>query len=322
MKNGITPAALFEQHQQRLGLAWVAGRSGAVHAIPSAPGGSAAAEGFPLVGWVGFLNLVSPHRIQVLGLAETAYLAGLDADERARTLARLFAGQPAMVVVSDDQAPPQDLAEMAGATATPLFRAAVPGYEVISHLRYYLSDVLAERVTIHGVFMAVLGIGVLLTGESGIGKSEVALELISRGHRLIADDTPEFHRIAPDVISGHCCTPELSGFLEVRGLGVLDIRAMFGDTAIKPHKALRLIVELKRMSEEELSNLDRLEGSRQHRTILDVRIPQVTIPVIPGRNLAVLVESAISNQMLLMKGYDAARVFIERHQRMIMGGAS
>lgn len=321
MKNGITPATLFEKHQQRLRLAWVAGRSGAVHAIPSGPGDGTAAKGFPLVGWVGYLNLVSPHRIQVIGPAETDHLSGLGAQERARTFARLFETRPAFIVVSDDQPVPEDLASLADAAATPLFRSEVAGYEIISHLRYYLADVLAERVTIHGVFMAVLGIGVLLTGESGIGKSEVALELVSRGHRLIADDTPEFHRVAPDVISGRCGMPELSGFLEVRGLGVLDIRAMFGDTAIKPSKALRLIVELKRMSDEELSHLDRLEGSRQHRTILEVRIPQVTIPVIPGRNLAVLVESAISNQMLLMKGYDAARVFIDRHQRMIMDSA-
>lgn len=322
MKNGITPAALFEKHQQRLGLAWVAGSAGAVRAIPAGPPGGAAARGFALVGWVGFLNVVNPNCVQVIGPAETAHLAELPADARARLFARLFGAKPAFIVVSDGEVVPPELVSMCDETATPLFRSDVPGYEVIGKLQYYLADALAERVTLHGVFMSVYGIGVLLTGESGIGKSEVALELISRGHRLIADDMPEFHRVAPDVVSGCCATPELSGFLEVRGLGVLDVRAMFGDAAIKPNKALRVVIELKRMGEGELSRIDRLEGSRQERTILDVRVPQLTIPVIPGRNLAVLVESAINNQMLLMNGYDAARVFIERQQRVILDGAS
>lgn len=321
MRNGITPAALFEKHQRRLGLAWVAGSAGGAREIPSGPADDVVGRGFPLVGWVGHLNLISPHRIQVFGPRELAHLSSLGEKERGRTLARLFETRPGFIVVSDDLAVPADLASMADAAATPLFRSTEPSYELISQLRHLLADALAERITIHGVFIAVMGIGVLLTGESGIGKSEVALELISRGHRLIADDTPEFRRVAPDAVSGYCSLEELSGFLEVRGLGVLDIRAMFGDTAIKPDKALRLIVELKRLNNDELNALDRLEGSRQERSILGVRIPQITIPVIPGRNLAVLVEAAISNQMLLMKGYDAARAFIERHQRIIMGNA-
>jgi HPr kinase/phosphorylase len=321
MRNGITPTAVFEEHQQRLGLDWVAGSAGGAREIPAGPADDVISRGYPLVGWIGYLNLVSPHRIQVLGARELEYLASLDDRERARVLARLLETRPGFIVVSDGLPAPQDLAAMADAAAIPLFRSSVPGYELISQLRHHLADALAERITIHGVFLAVMGIGVLLTGESGIGKSEVALELISRGHRLIADDSPEFRRVAPDVITGYCGLAELSGFLEVRGLGVLDIRAMFGDTAIKPDKALRLIVELKRLSGQELNALDRLEGSRQERSILGVSIPQITIPVIPGRNLAVLVEAAISNQMLLMKGYDAARSFIERHQRIILGNA-
>ncbi len=320
MKNGTTPAALFETHRERLHLAWVAGKAGAERIIP--PPATPALERFPPVGWVGYLNLINPHCIQVIGAAETAYLAGLSAADRSRSLARLFAAAPVFVIVSDDQPVPQDLAALAGETATPLLRSPAPGYEIISHLRYYLADALARREIVHGVFMAVFGIGVLLTGQSGVGKSEVALDLISRGHRLIADDAPEFRRIAPDVVSGYCCPSALSGFLEVRGLGVLDVRAMFGDTAIKTSKALRLIIELKRMSEEEFIGLDRLEGVRQECTILDVRVPQITVPIVPGRNLAVLVESAVSNQILLMKGYDAARAFIDRQQRVIMEQSS
>ncbi|MDR2877747.1 MAG: HPr(Ser) kinase/phosphatase [Chromatiales bacterium] len=325
MKNSITPAALFEKHQQGLGLVWVAGSAGAVRVIlssPSCAGAAPGALGFPLVGWVGYLNVVSPHCVQVVGRAETAHLFALGADERAELFSRLFEARPAFIVVSDGEQAPPELISMCDATATPLFRCDAPGYEVIGKLQYYLADVLAERMTLHGVFMAVYGIGVLLTGESGIGKSEVALELISRGHRLIADDAPEFHRIAPDIVSGCCAVPELSGFLEVRGLGVLDIRSMFGDSAINLNKVLRLIIELKRMSGDELGALDRLKGSRQERAVLGVPVTQLIIPVIPGRNLAVLVESAINNQMLLMNGYDAARVFIERQQRVILDGMS
>lgn len=315
MNDGITPAVLFETHRQRLNLAWVAGKGGAERLI--APQDAPAFKGVPPVGWAGYLNLIRPHCIQVVGTAEAAYLADLPAAERSRSLARLFDAGPVFVIVSDDQPVLQELAALADETATPLLCSPAPGYEIISHLRYHLADTFGEREIVHGVFMAVFGIGVLITGESGVGKSEVALDLISRGHRLIADDAPEFRRIAPDVVSGYCCPSALSGFLEVRGLGVLDVRAMFGDTAIKTSKSLRLIIELKRMSEEEFNRLDRLEGSRQERAILDVRVPQITAPVVPGRNLAVLVESAVSNQILRMKGYDAAHAFIARQQRAI-----
>lgn len=320
MKSAITPAVLFEAHRHRLGLAWVAGKAGADRVVH--PSFAATSEGFPPVGWVGHLNLIRPHRIQVVGAAEAAHLSALTEVERAASLARLFAESPVFVIVVDDQAVLPELLAMADETATPLLRSTMSGYEVISYLRYHLADAFAERTSIHGVFMAVLGIGVLLTGESGVGKSEVALDLVSRGHRLIADDSPEFRRIAPDVVSGYCCPPTLGGFLEVRGLGVLDVRAMFGDTAIKTSKSLRLIIELKRMSEEELSGMDRLQGNRRERAVLGVPVPQLTVPVVPGRNLAVLVESAVSNQILLMKGYDAAGAFIERQQRAIMEQAS
>jgi HPr kinase/phosphorylase len=319
MKNAITPAVLFETHRQRLELVWVAGKAGAGRGVSPA---AETSEGFPPVGWAGYMNLVRPHRIQVIGAAEAAYLSALAEDERSRSLARLFAEAPVFVIVAGGQPVPPGLAAMADETATPLLSSTLAGYEIISQLRYHLADAFAERTTLHGVFMAVLGIGVLLTGESGVGKSEVALDLLSRGHRLIADDAPEFRRIAPDVVSGYCCPPVLGGFLEVRGLGVLDVRAMFGDTAIKTSKSLRLIIELKRMSEEELNGMDRLQGSRRACAVLGVKVPGITLPVVPGRNLAVLVESAVSNQILLMKGYDAAGAFIERQQRAIVEHAS
>lgn len=317
MDRGITPAALFESHRQRLGLVWVAGRDGASRPLPTGGEG----RGDPLLDWVGGLNLARPPRVPIIGRNEAAWLDSLGARARADVLERILAAEPPFLVIADGVQAPDDLRAAFEAASVPLLASPLPVHAVVVELRHSLADVFAERVTIHGVFMAVLGIGVLITGESGIGKSEVALELISRGHRLIADDTPEFRCIAPDTICGRCSHPVLSGFLEVRGLGVLDIRAMYGDTAIKSSKALRLVIELKRMNEKELIALDRLEGSRQVREILGVSVPQVTIPVIPSRNLAVLVESAISNQILLLKGYSAAREFAARQQRLILDGA-
>jgi len=163
----------------------------------------------------------------------------------------------------------------------------------------------------------VLGMGVLLTGDPSVGKSELALDLITRGSRLVADDAPEFTRIAPDIISG-TCPPLLRDFLEVRGLGILNIRAMFGDSSIKGTKYLRLIVNLKRMSAEQISGMDRLSGAHTNRDVLGVPMPQVTVPVASGRNLAVLVESAVRNHLLRLKGYDATQVLIERQQQAIL----
>ncbi len=317
MSSGITTAELFDAHAERLDLSWVAGLTGGERQIE--PEDASTARNPSIVSWAGHLNPVHPCRIQVIGPVERAYLADLDQAARAVLLERLFSGNTACVIVSDGEKVADYFVTMADAGAIPLFRSNLAGYKIISHLQHYLSNVLAERMNLHGVFMEVLGIGVLLTGKSGIGKSELALELISRNHRLVADDSPEFRRIAPDELNG-CCPSGLIGFLEVRGLGVLNIRAMFGDSVVKLNKNLRLIIDLQRMSDQELAQLDRLEGSHRYLTILDVEVPQITLPVVPGHNLAVLVEGAVRNHILLLKGYNASQVFIERQQRQILEG--
>ena len=196
----------------------------------------------------------------------------------------------------------------------PLLSCQLNSQDTIRKLQYYLANYFAEKITLHGVFMEVMGTGVLIMGESSIGKSELALELLTRGHRLIADDATEFARIAPDTLNGTC--PEmLRDFLEVRGLGILDVRAMFGDSAIKQNRNLRLIIVLQDL--EEATEIDRLHGSRQLRTIQDVDIPEVTLPVAPGRNLAVLLEAAVRNHILMAKGYDASAAFIERQKQRL-----
>jgi HPr kinase/phosphorylase len=162
--------------------------------------------------------------------------------------------------------------------------------------------------------------GVLLSGNAAIGKSELALELINRGSRLVADDAPEFSRIAPDIIEGRC-PPLLQDFLEVRGLGIINIRAMYGDSAIKYNKYLRLVIKLERMNEEKLANVDRLTGTHATTRILGLDIPQVTVPVAPGRNMAILVETAVRNHIMRLKGYDAASYFIERQRQAIEDNA-
>jgi HPr kinase/phosphorylase len=226
-------------------------------------------------------------------------------------------GRPSqIVIIGNGLAAPDDLRKRAEAAGIPLLLSPLDSQDIVADLQYYLSHHFAEKTTLHGVFMEVMGIGVLITGDASIGKSELALELVSRGHRLIADDSPVFARIAPDLLNGTC--PEvLRDFLEVRGLGILNIRAMFGDSAIKQSKHMRLIIHLAQMTDQELSAIDRLKGSRETCDVLGVAVPQVTLPVGPGRNLAVLVEVAARNHMLFLKGYDASRRFIDRQQAQI-----
>jgi len=161
--------------------------------------------------------------------------------------------------------------------------------------------------------------GVLLTGDSGIGKSELALDLINRGHTLIADDAPAFHRTSNDAIVG-TCPDVLKDFLEVRGIGILNLRAMFGDTAIRENKRLRLIIRLVALSDAQLLNMDRLHGMHRSRDVLGIEIPEVTVPVAPGRNLDILVEAAVRNEILKRTGYSASEEFLKRQNDILSNG--
>ncbi len=266
---------------------------------------------------IGYMNLIRPHRIQVLGAAEMAYLQHLGKNSYQDTLVHLFGAAPAAVIVASGEPLADGLLEAARDSGTALLATPLNGHKLISLLNHYFTHLFAARITVHGVFMAVMGIGVLLTGPSGVGKSELALELISRGHRLIADDAPEFQRVAPDTLAGSCPVT-LQDFLEVRGLGVLNIRAMYGDNALKPTKYLRLILRLEPLSNVDLDNLKRLQGTKRIQTLLDVDVPEIVLPVAPGRNLAVIVEAAVRNHILTVSGYDASDDFVYRQQQQIL----
>jgi HPr kinase/phosphorylase len=306
MSTTLVIGTLFHDLEEELGLSWVSGAENPGHEIHSSKDHSQD------ISLAGQLNLINPHRVQVLGSQELGYLDKLGKNSREDALNQLYTGQTRLVIISGKLDAPADLVAAAQASATPLLSSKLNSLDTIQNLQYYLSNFFVEKITLHGVFMEVMGTGVLITGESSIGKSELALELLTRGHRLIADDATEFARIAPDTLNGTC--PEmLRDFLEVRGLGILNVRAMFGDSAIKQSRNLRLIIVLQDI--QEAAGLDRLYGSRQLRTIQDVEIPEVTLPVGPGRNLAVLLEAAVRNHILISKGYDASEAFIERQKQ-------
>ena len=265
---------------------------------------------------LGFFSFIHHHQIIVLGHEETQYFSELPAQEYSRVLEKLFSHHPCMLLFADDEEVPARILARAEKYRLPVLSSSLPGHALIEALNHELSSHFAATLTMHGVFMDVLGVGVLLTGASGIGKSELALGLINCNHRLVADDAVIFSRVAADTLVGSC-PPLLQDFLEVRGLGIINIRAMFGDNAIKDSKRLQLIVNVVIMNNQELRAVDRLDGSHSSRNILGIDVAEVTIPVAPGRNLAVLVEGAVRNQILKFTGYNANEQFIQRQQQQI-----
>ncbi|GHB99320.1 HPr kinase/phosphorylase [Thermomonas carbonis] len=308
----ITAAELFEKQQDRLELRWLAGQKDSARRVLEAVETVARRPSL-----AGYLNTIYPNRVQILGTEELAWLDGLDARQRWETIQKIMDYRPLALVISKAQTCPEDLRIAAEESDTPLWVSPRRGHELLNHLQYVLARTLAPRITLHGVFMEIYSIGVLVTGESGSGKSELALELVTRGHRLVADDAPEFTQIAPDVLDGTC--PDLlQDMLELRGLGVLNIRQMFGDTAVKRNKYLRLIVHLSRPSlEPSPTGMERLTGDLGTRRVLDLDVPTITLPVMAGRNLAVLTEAATRMHILRSKGVDPAAAFMARHSHFL-----
>lgn len=296
---------LYEENRELLQLGWFAGFSGGDRRI-SGDAVSAADQ-------VGHLNLIHPGRLQVFGKLEQEYYQRLPEKSRINHITELIAGSPPAIILAKGLTAPQVMLEMCDTANIPLFSTPLLAAQVVDYLRVYLSKKLARTTTMHGVFMDVLGVGVLITGESGLGKSELGLELISRGHGLVADDAVEFARIAPNVIEGRC-PPLLQNLLEVRGIGLLDIKAIFGETAVRRKLRLNLIVHLmKRDALEE--NYERLPFEPVFQEVLDMQIRKVVIPVAAGRNIAVLLEAAVRNTILQLRGIDTMKDFMERQRR-------
>ena len=301
--------SLYDDTHDTLALRWVAGRHGATRPLPEAQ-----ERGIFAADVVGHLNLIHPQRVHVLGAPEVDYVTRMDSERRATYAAELVQGGALGLIVAEGLDLPQDMVSPIDAAGVPLFATSLAAADIIDRLRFYLTKALAAHITLHGVFMDVLGMGVLIAGESGLGKSELGLELISRGHGLVADDVVDFARVAPDTIEGRC-PPLLANLLEVRGLGLLDIKAIFGETAVRRKMKLRLIVELRRYSAAQA--LERLPLTDATEQVLGVNILKTVLPVAAGRNLAVLLEAAVRNTILKLRGIDTLADFRERQRRAI-----
>lgn len=310
----VSVKRLFSELTIQLGLKWVAGQNGGDRVLTSETAQK------PTLALIGHLNFVHPNRVQVLGCAEMDYLRGLSASALTAAIDQLFSTEIAVVVVANDETVPAALLAAADRSDTPLFTSPLPSPELMAHLSHHLTQELAETTLLHGVFLEVTGMGVLIKGNAGVGKSELALELVTRGHRLVADDAVELKRVAPETLEGNC-PPLLRDFLEVRGLGILNIRYLFGETSVKLQKNLKLIVELVHPHEIGEIGLNRLDMVASAETVLGVAIPKVRIPVAAGRNLAVLVEVAVRNHIMKSRGINPVDQFMVRQQAAIDGTA-
>ncbi len=305
----ISAEALFEAHRAAMRWDWIAG-----HAHPERRfDDNAVRDARSPADLVGYLNYIHPYRVQIVGRREVAYLQAAAAPEdQERRISRIVTLEPPVLIVADGETPPPRLVAMCDRADIPLFRTAESAGHVIDVVRSYLAQLFAERTTRHGVFMDILGLGVLITGESGLGKSELGLELISRGHGLVADDAVDLYRVSQTALDGRC--PDLLlNLLEVRGIGLLDIKAIFGETAVRRKMRLRLIVHLVRKETME-REFERLPYEPLYEDILGIPVRKVVIAVDAGRNLAVLVEAAVRNTVLQLRGIDTYQEFIKRHQ--------
>ncbi|MCA3250283.1 MAG: HPr(Ser) kinase/phosphatase [Pseudomonadota bacterium] len=311
----ISAEALFEAQRVTLRWEWIAG-----HAHPERRfDDDAVRDARSAADLVGYLNYIHPYRVQIVGRREVAFLHRDGPEDQERRISRIVTLEPPVIIVADGQAAPERLVAMCDRADIPLFVTRESAGHVIDVVRGYLGRHFAERTTRHGVFMDILGLGVLITGESGLGKSELGLELISRGHGLVADDAVDIYRTSQTALEGRC--PELlQNLLEVRGIGLLDIKAIFGETAVRRKMKLQLIVHLVRGETLE-RDFERLPYEPLYEDVLEIPVRKVVIAVDAGRNLAVLVEAAVRNTVLQLRGIDTYQEFIRRHQAAMDAGS-
>jgi HPr kinase/phosphorylase len=262
----------------------------------------------PGLALAGYVRQVHPERVQILGATELSYLASLPVEEARHGIETFMALEPACIVVTKGLDVPAHLIECANRLGVPLLRTPLASSVAIEQVQSFIELQLAPTASIHGVLLDVLGVGVMLLGKSGVGKSEAALELIMRGHRLVADDLVEVRRSSGDVLVGWA-SELIKHHMEVRGIGIINIKDMFGVAAVRDEKKIELVLELVRWDETEA---DRLGLDEMVYTILDVTVPLLRIPVSPGRNVSSLIEVAARNRLLQVRGHHSAREFQER----------
>lgn len=296
---------------QSLQLELLAGREGLVRGVASTEIQK------PGLALAGHLESLHPARVQVLGFSEISYLQTL-AEEMVATRTRELCSKdiPCVIVTRGLQVPPS-LVAVCTERQLPLLRSPLPSLEFIEQLHAFLSVCLSPASSLHGVLVDVFGIGILLLGKSGIGKSELALDLVMRGHRLVADDIVELRRETTESVYGS--GPDLiKHHMEIRGLGILNIKDLFGIAAVRDDKKVEVVVELVEWAEDE--EYDRLGVEEQSYPILGVDIPLVRLPVRPGRNMTSIIEVAARNQLLKVRGHHSAREFQDRLVRAIADG--
>lgn len=262
----------------------------------------------------GYEEQLHEERVLVLGGTEIEYLQGVSADKRQLGIETLLKSSPACIIVTRGLEPPDELLQACERHQVPLLVSALVTADLIARITRYMKGQLSPRTSIHGVLLDVLGVGILLLGKSGIGKSEAALDLIVRGHRLVADDIVDIHQRGPDFVYGSG-SGIIRHHMEIRGLGIINIKDLFGISAVRDAKKIELVIELSEWDEH--AEYDRIGLETEMYQVLDVQIPILHIPVRPGRNVATIIEVAARNQLLKFQGHNSARVFQDQLNRAI-----
>ena len=265
----------------------------------------------------GFWEHFAYERPQILGLVETSYLRSLEPDIRQERLERFVSYDLPCIIICRHLAGMDDLIDMARARSIPVYRSDSDTTQLIVELIYYLNGALAPSTRMHGVLVEIYGVGVLITGNSGVGKSEAALELLKRGHRLVADDAVDIRRVSAGRLVGQA--PEMvRNFMEIRGIGIINVATLFGIGSVMQSKSIDMVVHLEHWQQDK--EYDRLGLTDETRKILDVDVPWLLMPIRPGRNLAVVLEVAARNLRLKQQGYSAAKDLEQRfNERMARG---
>ncbi len=269
----------------------------------------------PGLALTGFFDNFGVERIQIFGRGEHSYLQKLENENRRESISLLFEREIPCCVFTHGLVPPPGFAEIAEKADCPILETDLVTSEFVMRLVRALSNVFAEQETIHGTLVEVFGIGVLILGDSGVGKSEAALELVERGHRLVADDAVEIRRVAGNLLIGHGANKVLGHHMEIRGLGIINITHLFGVGAIRDNKQIQLICQLETW--DPAKEYDRIGAEEQTKDVLDVGVPYLEIPVKPGRNIPIIIETAAMNERLKKMGYYSAREFNQSVMRWL-----